>query len=441
MEIGLFNYNHTIIESAYLETNNSKMDIVKNIISYEFTESIFSYTMYGTIIINDNADLLNKNYFKFNGEEKITITVKNLENNVFTYTWILADVELENKNTMADNAIVVISLVTKDFFKNSYTFRSKGYIKSNRTEVIRRILKEELKSEVPHNTLFFDFDTRQETSFAFTKIRPFEKIDILVQQMFDDRSDGLPVSTYVFFEDRYGYNLVSFEKIMNQSQSKNEKTFIYSQNMAGNKFSDPLFNGIKSFESSNRNNNLNKIINGLYFSEVYRFDFTTKRITVEKYSLKDDKDKFAKLAGDNSNLTNTTDNFLDDVEKYGKYTYFIPWDSSRQIQDLTYKHFQYSKQFLYLLEENTLNIFIDGTLSIRLGDPIITKIWKNSNKNEIEENLDDRYSGKFIVQSLTNTIYRGSQIGTFVHDTSVSLTRDTNVDSNKIKDDENRNTG
>ena len=119
MEIGLFNYNHTIIESAYLETNNSKMDIVKNIISYEFTESIFSYTMYGTIIINDNADLLNKNYFKFNGEEKITITVKNLENNVFTYTWILADVELENKNTMADNAIVVISLVTKDFFKNS----------------------------------------------------------------------------------------------------------------------------------------------------------------------------------------------------------------------------------------------------------------------------------------------------------------------------------
>lgn len=432
MENQLFNHNSAIIESAYLELDGSKLDIVDNIISYEFTESIFSHTMYGTIIIHDNADILNLKYFKFKGEEKITITVKNTEEITLKYTWILADVELENKDTMSDKAIVVVSLVSKDFFKNSYTYISKAYRNSNRTGMIRRILKEELKSQVPHNTLFFDFDTINETTIAFTKIRPFEKISILVQQMFDNRNGGLPVCTYVFFEDRRGYNLTSIENIMNNAQYKPVKEFIYSQNMARNTFKDPSFNGIKSFENSNRNNNLSKTINALYASEVYRFDFTTRRTTVLNYDLKDDIQKFAQLFNTNSSLLNVSNNFLDEVSNSGRYTYFAPWDSSRERNDLTYKHFQYSKPFLYLIEENTFNIFINGKFSLRLGDPIVTKIWKNDVRDETDENLDDRYSGKYIIQTLTNTIYRGERIGIFIHDTSVSLTRDNNPNISQI---------
>ena len=79
-----------------------------------------------------------------------------------------------------------------------------------------------------------------------------------------------------------------------------------------------------------------------------------------------------------------------------------------------------------MLKENELNIFTDGNLTINLGDPINVKIWKNQNRNnKIENYEDERYSGKYIIQSLNNVIYRGNMPGIWFHDTSISLTRDT----------------
>jgi hypothetical protein len=41
-----------------------------------------------------------------------------------------------------------------------------------------------------------------------------------------------------------------------------------------------------------------------------------------------------------------------------------------------------------------------------------------------DDYVDNRYSGKYIIQALNNTIYRGEMRGVWYHDTSVSLIRD-----------------
>lgn len=426
--VGIFNHNHTIIEEAKIYNEFHSENILSILSSYQFTESIFSPTIYGSMIINDNRNILNSKFFNTSGENFVNIRVKNIENQIFEYTFILADVDFEIKGDIADSAIVRLSLISRDFFKNSYTFKSRGYIKLTISEIVSKILKEELNTDIEIENIgdpkFYSKEGESTVTFAFTKIRPFEKINILKQQAFGE-SDDIS-STFLFYETRKGYNFRSFEDIITHSQFvENIQNYVYSESLSRNQFQDITFRGIKSFEPTTRNNNLNKVVNGMFSSEVYRFDFNTKRVTVKEYDLNEDFTKFKKV-NDSYNVPSVTSKFINDVRDNGKFTYFIPWDSSDGRNDMTFKHFQYSKPFMNMLKENELNIFADGNLTINLGDPINVKIWKNQDRHlKIENYEDERYSGKYIIQSLNNIIYRGNMPGIWHHDTSISLIRDT----------------
>jgi hypothetical protein len=428
-QAGLFNHNHTVIEEARIHNEFHAENILSMLSLYEFTESLFSPTIYGSMIIHDSNNILNNRFFDTSGENFVTIRIKNVSDEIFEYTFVIADVELEIKGDLADSAVVQLSLISKDFFKNSYTFRSRGYINLTISEIVSKILKEELSSEIAiENIGDPKFNTKEGEStvtFAFTKIRPFEKINILKQQAFGE-SDDIS-STFIFYETRKGYNFRSFEDIITHSHFNNKvTTYVYSENMAMNKFQNPMFLGIKSFEPTTRNNNLNKIVNGMFSSEVFRFDFNTKRVTVKEFNLNDDYSKFSKVENNADNKIKITSKFTDDVRENGKYTYFIPWDSSDGRNDMTFKHFQYSRPFINMLKENTLNILVDGNLGLNLGDPINVKIWKNQDRHiKTEDYEDERYSGKYIIQGMNNTVYRGNMPGIWYHDTSISLTRDT----------------
>ena len=118
--INPFNLNHTIIQSAVIHNDNYKEDILPFINAYEFTQSLFSPTIYGSLTINDSNDLLGNKFFNTNGENFVTISIRNVEDIVFEYKFILADIDLEIKGEIADSAIVVVSLISPDFFRNSY---------------------------------------------------------------------------------------------------------------------------------------------------------------------------------------------------------------------------------------------------------------------------------------------------------------------------------
>ena len=443
--INPFNLNHTIIQSAVIHNDNYKEDILPFINAYEFTQSLFSPTIYGSLTINDSNDLLGNKFFNTNGENFVTISIRNVEDIVFEYKFILADIDLEIKGEIADSAIVVVSLISPDFFRNSYMLKSKGYVNLTISEMIKRILKEELNSTIKYQELNDPREsyTEQEATvtFAFTKIRPFEKIEILKNQAFGE-SDSV-ASTFLFYETINGYNFISYEHIINNTYSvKNPPNYVYSENMSTEKFRNPLYLGIKSFEATPRNNNLNRVINGMFSSEIYRFDFNTKRITVQQFNLDDDIKKFKNIYNDETINLSYTEQFAKDVRENGKYTYFIPWDSSVGRNDMSYKHFQYSRPFINLLDENTLNIFVDGNLKLNLGDLITTTIWKNKMRfDKSDDYVDNRYSGKYIIQALNNTIYKGEMQGVWYHDTSISLIRDFTPLENVTPNNANNRSG
>jgi hypothetical protein len=424
------NLNFTKITKALLKSINKvnestqELDLRKYITSFQFTTTLTSPTIYGNIVINDYDGLMNNEKLVITGEEFIEIELENVEDTKFSYKFVVASVDLEIKDESGDSAILIISLISVDFFSNSFGFKSRGYVNISITDIIKKILSDELQSEI--NIQNFE-DTLGTRTFGFTRIRPLEKIEILKQQSYS-KNDYI-FSKFFFYETKNGYNFRSFENIVNESNANTQPlTYMYSEAAAFKKFSNPFFRNIKTYESTTRSNNFDRIINGFYGSETYRFDFNTKRVTTEYFNAFEDIKKIAHVGTTDKSLDgltlNTSENFAKSLAKAGPYTYFLPWNSENGVNDLTYKYYQYTKPFEQLLKENTLNIVIDGTFLIELGDPLIIEITNNYHPNNINSSKDMRYSGRYIVQGINHIIQQKDQYGAFYHDTSISLVRD-----------------
>ena len=214
------NLNFTKINKALLtpinKVNDSvqELSLIKYIISFEFTTRMDNHTLFGTLILNDYDGIMNNEMFTITGEEFVIIEMENIEGTKFYYKFVVGGIDLEVKNESGDSALLILSLVSVDFFSNSFLFKSRGYVNLNITDIVKKILDEELRSEIPLET--FE-DTLSSRTFAFTKIRPFEKIEILQQQSYS-KNDYL-FSKFFFYETKTGYNFRSFEDIIKKSNA------------------------------------------------------------------------------------------------------------------------------------------------------------------------------------------------------------------------------
>lgn len=413
------------IQSAILESisSGSQERNIENLISfYEFAESIYNHSIHGRIILNDGIGLMNNENFSITGEEFITITVINSDNQSFEYKFMISNIELEVKSDSSDSAALVIQLISVDTFTNTFSYKSRGYINNTIKDIVTRILDEELESTVNRNIFM---DTEGVRTIGFTKLRPFEKINMLLQQSFENTTQS-PSSTFFFYEDRSGYNFRSFENIISESKSNTSPiTLSYSQ-LAGTQFvSNSSFVPIKSYLPTTRMDNFSRLSNGFYSSEIYRFDFLQKRVTNEYYNAYKDVKNFEHVTGDSQNTNsftlNVSEEFAEKIAKAGSYTYFIPWSSENN--DMTYKWFQYSTPLLMLLQENTLNLVTEGIFNIKIGDPVNIEIGDNRPPNDPTKDLDMRYSGRYIVQSINHT-YNLGEYGDLKYNSNISVTRE-----------------
>ena len=207
-----------VLESIANDTGGTRsVDITNLIRYYEFSESLFSSTLHGKLIVFDGVGLLNNETFTITGEEFLTIGIQTGEDKLFEYKFVISNIDIESKSESGDSAVIVLTLLSIDQFSNLFTFKSKGYRDSSITDIVRSILITELGTQIKIDDERFVQSTGNKT-FAFTKIRPLEKIEILKQQAFQE-SETLS-STYVFYEDREGYNFRPIEQIIEQADGR-----------------------------------------------------------------------------------------------------------------------------------------------------------------------------------------------------------------------------
>lgn len=426
-------YYQTTIKKALLESialgssNETSIDITPLIVSYQFTESINSYNYYGKLIINDGVGLMNNDTFTITGEEFVTIEIEtgeeDTDRNIFKYRYVVTGIDLEIKNDSGDSATIILNLMSVDGFQNLFTFKSRGYSNKTITNIVKDILASELNTTESVDDANF-YPSTDNRTFAFTKIRPFEKIDILRQQAYTDTP--YLSSTFMFFENRKGYNFKPLEILINEAKANSAPlVYSYSQLASSVGFVYPNQRFIRTLVPTSRSHNYTRLTSGFYRTTVDRFDFLQKRITSERFDAYKDFKKYGNFTqAPQQQLQyslNVSELFAERVARASDYSYLIPWNS--ESNDYTYKHYVFSGPYVQLLLENSLDIVIDGTLLIEVGDPLVIKITDNRSTSDITTSDDKRYSGTYMVMSVSHSI-NVNDGGDYTHTCSLNLVRD-----------------
>lgn len=386
--IGIFDVKITAIKFD----GNKSLDISSIVAGINITTALNHQTISGNISIVDNVNLLNSEQFTFVGEEFIEITIRKPKtDSQQRYKFVAAILNQEVKSETSDGALFTLTLLSTDAFVNAGSFKSAGYSGSG-SDIIKTILEQELKTEITIDDNNFE-EPDGNLSYAFTRIKPFEKISILTNQCYKNKASL--TSTFMFYENRKGYNFETYERIMERAIANNSPV-TYTHTPLSYYDRETNINSIIAFNARGTYDNFKRLYHGMYSTELLNFDFITKELRSEKFNLLENIDNVLHL---NRADPGASDVFRQSANNLGSFSYYLPYDSSRD--DNTSKAILYSSAFSILLSENTLTAKTFGNLDLDIGDVINIEILDNAATTDGDKGLDARYSGKYIVFAIT----------------------------------------
>jgi hypothetical protein len=388
--------NVELIEIAAEKFDSGRRIDLRAIVgSMRITLGINSHTIFANLMLVDNINLLNNDTFAFTGEEFIHITFRSRgTDNIFSYKFIVSKMDIELKSPSGDSSTFILTLLSVDSFINASAFKSKGYA-GTITSIIRQILETELNSEIQINENRF-VDTEESNTFGFTEIKPFEKIDILKLRAYS-KSQSI-TSNFFFYENRLGYNFETFENMIERAAS-NTTVIEYTHTPLAVIDRETNFNTILNFSPRSTFNNHRRLYHGLYNSNVKALDFLTKGVTKTELSL---LEKFEEVPHLNRSDPGISSTFSDKIKNIGSLTYYVPFDSSTN--DNTPDVLLNNSPFSILVDENSLLIKTFGNLTYDIGDPLNVVILDNETLDNENKKEDPRYSGTYIIHSISYEI-------------------------------------
>ena len=103
-----------------------------------------------------------------------------------------------------------------------------------------------------------------------------------------------------------------------------------------------------------------------------------------------------------TDLTGISSTFSDKIKNIGSLTYYVPFDSSTN--DNTPDVLLNNSPFSILVDENSLLIKTFGNLTYDIGDPLNIVILDNETLDNENKKEDPRYSGTYIIHSISYEI-------------------------------------
>lgn len=383
---------------------SKKIDISTLVISLRLACSISSPTIYANMLIGDTNNLLDNEDFSFIGEEFITVDLKQptispeLPSKELTYKFIVNKIDTEIPSGDTFGSVFKLELITVDRFINSGAMRSKGYANTN-TNIVKNILENELKSEIP--LVNFE-DTNGTTQYAFVESKPFEKINIVTNQTYNNRE--FLTSSFVFYENFEGYNFESFENIIQRALETEPRKLSHRMLTSSDREG---YKSIISYVKPVRFQTNLRLSHGFYSTRVISYNLFEKRAEERTIELPNElKNIESKLNGTD---TRSSQAFIDKVKELGSLTYIIPYAPPHAYPnpervDNTNSTLLYSRPFSVLLKENTIVVKIYGAFDLDIAKAVELEFPTNIDTNDTSKGADKDISGKYIITDLVHEI-------------------------------------
>lgn len=390
------------IEKVSITTSSGfTQEITNQVVGLQLFEDLFSPFITGSLIIKDSLDLLN--LFPFSGEEFLqlrvsTPTLKSSKIDGNFYIFKMADREI-----VGDRSVVYeLHFITQEAVIDLNKRISKAY--SGRCSEIAKTLMEDKDFGLQIKRKVFIEETKNSTKFISNYWNPVKCLNYLCDHSLNTNDSP----TFVFYENRAGFNFVSLETLYTNNDVVQE--FVYDNYKRdelpnGQTVNNPTeqYKRIKELRIPTVYDYMKNTQEGMYASKQYSFDITTKTVFVNNYDIKTDFEKQKHLNPHAPISANAI--YRPGAMIINKPTYYGSFTNEKDVTNASFLQKRISG--MRQADANKIEITVPGRTDYTVGQKVIINVDRMEPMKKGETNTrDEIISGAYIIGAVNHYIDR-----------------------------------
>ena len=424
--------NTQVLEKGYelktitIFSNNGKLfDIYPQMIEVNMFEDIYNSTMSGSVVISDSIDLFAST--PFNGFEYIKIIMNKkgyskdiiLDKTFRIYKMQMGDVS----KTTTSNQVYTLYFCSEENILSLSRVISKSYRGQTTSNIIRDILFNQLnvlQDRVPSENIEESFGRN---NVIIPYLNPLTAINWISSRTLD--SNGMP--SFMFFENRNGFNFQSLDKIFKQ-ETKVKYTYDAKNIEKENENSGEEYHDVISYQFMNVYDIMRATTNGMFSGVLKAIDLLKQRADDTVFDYEEEFNKSTHV--ENMMITkmeqrkipysfenNNEDRLKNKTTKnYFAFRRMYPTNLTQsrssyitQKQPGLVPNLVESWMLQRVSKINQLNYFklklvVPGDTLVTIGDIIEFRIPLVAKKVKGEKNENPYYSGRYLVTAIRHMI-------------------------------------
>lgn len=385
-----------LVSVKIVNTNKTATaDLKAMLLTASIYEDLEEPTVYAELVINDGLNLVKD--FPIIGEEDIEISfVTPGRENITTYklrTFAVDGTKISENNQTSN---YTIKCVSHEHFTNATRIVDKIY-----SGTIGEMVLDIFSNELNVTKDITVESTRGLTPIAIPQLTPFSAIDYLRKRAVAKRPSG---GVYVFFENQYGYNFITLEKLIEDGKNTiNTRVFTHAPDTKSDTQREAYaWRNIQRIEHLTKFDTISKMQSGLFKNQVKSFDMVSKIVSETNFNLTEQSGAF-ETGEKKAKLTNTEKITNEAYQGAPKYM-FAPKDSSKG-NDYVTDLMGYKLAFASMFNQNLVRCEVYGDNYLAAGEMVQLNLPEPSSTTEKKVG-DTRFSGNYMITKLRHIIYQ-----------------------------------
>jgi hypothetical protein len=412
------------IEKLELKSvNGFYQDISNQVIGIQIFEDIFAPFITGTLIIKDSLDLLN--VFPLTGEEYISIKISTptlprgaIQGEFYVF-------KMTNREILGDRAIVYeLHFITQEAVIDMNKRISKKF-EGKPSEIAQTILTDkdvglQLTKQVNIE------ESSNKIKYISNFWSPVRNMTYLCDHAYNKKESP----SYVFFENRSGYNFVTLDSLYDNSDYIEYFTydkFVRDTTNSG----DDARNIVEEYKRISRiavptaYDYMERLDGGMIGSKQYSFDLTSKNVDIKEYDMFEDWEK-----NNHTNLYPLASNksiYRYNAKILNRYRHWGNFNDGNDSSNSNY--LQKRMSIMKMIDAAKIEITVPGRTQYTVGQKVLVELDKVEPAQKSDtDTLDSVLSGAYIIGAINHYIDREK------HECVMELFKDSLLkDINKAK--------
>jgi hypothetical protein len=382
-------------------------DITNQVMAIQIFEDLFSPFTSGTLEIMDSLDLLN--VFPLNGEEYLdlkistpTLETSNIDHEFYIY-------KMTNRVNSGDRSLVyTLHFISREALTDLNTKISKTF-SGKCSDIVKQLLIDKTHGLNVTKPYVIE-ETKNATKYISNFWPPVKNINNVVESSVNMNNQ----SSYVFYEDRKGFNFVSLDTLY----SKNIfQEFVYDVYVRDNQGSLKTtrnvtedYKRIREIRVPTEFDYIERVRGGMFGSRMFTHDLSSKRFSNNVYNMLDnfaDQNHLNKFPLASNKVSYSYNELVMKVPKY--HNNFADFGDSTNANSI-----QNRISLMAQINGNKLEIVVPGRFDYTVGLRIELKLYKIEPNSKTDSKLiDEMLSGTYLISAINHYVSRTMHECTF----------------------------